>query len=113
MRAYSQSIIARQRPNVSTNYVISELVALLTARSLLTRPGILKFVNGIKQMPLLTLVHVDSALDAESWKLLEQRQDKDWSLVDTASFVIMRQFGMKEAFTSDHHFSQAGFLRVP
>jgi predicted nucleic acid-binding protein len=33
--------------------------------------------------------------------------------VDAASFVLMQQFGMSEAFTTDHHFSQAGFIRVP
>jgi predicted nucleic acid-binding protein len=35
-----------------------------------------------------------------------------WSLVDCASFVVMRQQGIVEALTTDHHFEQAGFVRL-
>lgn len=45
--------------------------------------------------------------------MLEQYTDKEWSLVDAASFVVMRRLGITEAFTTDHHFEQAGFIRVP
>jgi predicted nucleic acid-binding protein len=41
--------------------------------------------------------------------LLTQRQDKDWSLVDCASFIIMQRRGITETLTTDHHFEQAGF----
>jgi predicted nucleic acid-binding protein len=37
------------------------------------------------------------------------RADKDWSVTDCVSFVVMEQHGMKEALTADHHFAQAGF----
>ena len=39
--------------------------------------------------------------------------DKDWSLVDAASFIVMRPLGITEVLTTDHHFSQAGFVRLP
>lgn len=45
--------------------------------------------------------------------MLERMTDKEWSLVDAASFIVMRRLGITEAFTSDQHFIQAGFLRVP
>lgn len=35
--------------------------------------------------------------------------DKDWSLTDCISFVVMEQHGISEALTADHHFEQAGF----
>jgi len=35
--------------------------------------------------------------------------DKDWGLTDIASFLIMQNEGITEAFTGDHHFSQFGF----
>ena len=79
MEAFYKRTIAVRREFVTTNYVLSELIALLTARSRAPR----------------------------------RQDDKDWSLVDAVSFVIMRQLGLREAFTSDHHFSQAGFVRVP
>lgn len=41
--------------------------------------------------------------------LYRQRADKDWSLTDCISFVVMRQYGLADALTCDHHFEQAGF----
>lgn len=34
------------------------------------------------------------------------------SLVDCSSFVLMRQKDLIEALTNDHHFEQAGFIRL-
>ena len=39
----------------------------------------------------------------------QQRDDKEWSLTDCISFVVMTREGIKEALTGDHHFKQAGF----
>lgn len=38
-----------------------------------------------------------------------RRPDKPWSLTDCISFVVMREEGLSEALTTDHHFEQAGF----
>jgi uncharacterized protein len=38
-----------------------------------------------------------------------QRPDKEWSLTDCISFVVMEERGLTEALTTDHHFKQAGF----
>lgn len=57
-------------------------------------------------------VFVDPALDAAGWALLKSRPDKEWSLVDAASFIVMQERGIIEALTTDHHFEQAGFVRL-
>src|SRR5262249_19727166 len=36
-------------------------------------------------------------------------RDKEWSLTDCASFVIMDQKNITDALTSDHHFEQRGY----
>jgi predicted nucleic acid-binding protein len=41
--------------------------------------------------------------------LFAARPDKDWSLVDCISFVVMKQRRLKDALTTDRHFEQAGF----
>jgi uncharacterized protein len=37
------------------------------------------------------------------------RPDKEWSLTDCISFVVMNERGIGDALTNDHHFEQAGF----
>lgn len=113
METFYKRSVASGRPLVTTNDVMAELVALLTARSHASRVQLLSLVARIRQMPRVRIVHIDPELDAAAWSLLEQYNDKTWSLVDAASFVVMRRLAISEAFTSDHHFSQAGFIRVP
>jgi predicted nucleic acid-binding protein len=100
------------RTLVTTNYVVAELVALLTNPLRIPRPMIVTFIEGLKASPFVEVVHVELVLDQEAWKLLRSRQDKEWSLVDCASFVIMQRRGILEALTSDHHYEQAEFVRL-
>jgi hypothetical protein len=46
------------------------------------------------------------------WRLYEERPDKEWGVVDCISFVLMEELGLTEALTADHHFEQAGFLKL-
>lgn len=110
---YYRQLIAQKRPLLTTNYVLSELVALLTTKSRFARPQILTILQRIKTINQLEIIHIDEPTDAAAWDLLQQYTDKDWSLVDAASFVVMRQRAISEAFTTDHHFTQAGFVRAP
>jgi uncharacterized protein len=41
-------------------------------------------------------------------ELYRDRPDKNWSLTDCLSFVVMERRGLKEALTTDHDFEQAG-----
>lgn len=100
------------RKFITTNYILTELVALLTSPLRIPPPTIIAFINSLKTSPHIEIVHVDASLDEQAWQLLSQRQDKEWSLVDCASFVIMRQRNILEAFTTDEHFEQAGFVRL-
>jgi len=45
-------------------------------------------------------------------ELYRQRSDKDWSLTDCISFVVMADEKITEALTGDRHFEQAGFYAL-
>lgn len=48
--------------------------------------------------------------NSAAWELFVRHRDKEWSLTDCVSFVIMRQRGLVNAFAHDIHFEQAGFV---
>ena len=108
-----QHMVKQHRRLVTTNYIITELVALLSSRYHLPRQQVIIAVNAIKNDNAVELLHIDRSIDREAWKLLEARPDKVWSLVDASSFVIIKRFNIRHALTTDHHFTQAGFLRLP
>ncbi|HEX6123064.1 MAG TPA: PIN domain-containing protein [Ktedonobacterales bacterium] len=112
-RTVYQQAIAQTRGIVTSNYIIAELAALLQSHTRLPRAEIVAFIDVLKSSPHIETIYIDPALDAEAWALYKARLDKTWSLVDASSFVIMRQYGMMEALTTDHHFEQAGFIRLP
>jgi uncharacterized protein len=97
---------------ITTSYILVELVALLTSPLRISRASVIHFIDGLKSSPFVEVIHVDLALDGEAWKLLRSRQDKEWSLVDCVSFVLMQRRASIEALTTDHHFEQAGFVRL-
>ena len=41
--------------------------------------------------------------------LYRGRADRNWSLTDCLSFLVMERRGLAEALTTDHDFEQAGF----
>jgi predicted nucleic acid-binding protein len=57
----------------------------------------------------LVIVPPDTELFESGLELYEKRPDKDWSLTDCISFVVMKREGIVDALTGDHHFEQGGF----
>lgn len=55
------------------------------------------------------LIFVNQALLRRALEMYERHQDKSWGLVDCASFIVMADASITEAFTSDRHFEQAGY----
>lgn len=107
--ALVRSMVTSNRLLVTTNYIVAELVPLLTSHYHLPRQDVINAINVIKTNPSVKIVHIDHDLDKEAWELLEKYHDKEWSLVDASSFLIMRHFNMTSVLTGDHHFEQVGF----
>jgi uncharacterized protein len=92
---------------VVTDYVLVELGNVLS--SLRYRVGLPAFIRRIRSEPTSEVVPASDALLEKGLALFEQRPDKEWSLTDCISFVVMREHGLTDAMTSDRHFEQAGF----
>ena len=97
---------------VTTNYVLAELTALLTSPLRMPRYQQIQLLADLRGASWVEIVHIDAMLDQAAWQLWESRLDKDWSLVDCASFLVMQQRSLTEALTTDHHFEQAGLVRL-
>ena len=67
-------------------------------------------MESLKASPNVEIIHIDAALDRQSWEFFKQRDDMEWTLVDCSSFVLMQERNLTEAFTTDHHFEQAGYI---
>jgi uncharacterized protein len=99
------------RSRLTHGCVLAEFVALAHARGL-PRTEALAFVADLQDSPEVTVIYVDELLHREALNLLQERADKAWSLCDAVSVVLMQEYGLSEALTTDHHFEQAGFARL-
>ncbi len=107
----AQTLFEAAGAKLTHSYVLAELVALSLARGL-PRPKTLAFVRALLGHPEVEVVWVSAGLNEEAMKLLDVRTDKDYSLCDAVSFILMKQRGLREALTTDHHFEQEGFVRL-
>ena len=96
-------------------FVISDTV-ILEACSLLAgtkaRKHIVAFVNEITINKHYTILHTDADLFRRAFQLYEEYDDKEWSLVDCTSFLIMKKEKIRFALTADSHFEQFGYIAV-
>ena len=92
---------------VTTEFILLELGNACAKAA--DHADFLSLVEGLRASPRVHTVPLATELLDAGLKLLRQRPDKDWSLTDCISFVVMERNGLREALTGDHHFEQAGF----
>ena len=96
-----------RRPAVLTEFVLLEIAnAMSAARS---RNSFIELWTLLRADSTVGVVPVSSDLLQAGYELYVCRQDKDWSLTDCISFVVMQRRGLTDALTADRHFEQAGF----
>ena len=95
---------------VTTEFVLLEVANAFCA--LAWRGKAVKLINGLRSLPNLKIIEADSSLLSDRWNLYCSRLDKEWSLTDCVSIAVMQAEQINQAFTSDHHFEQAGFIKL-
>jgi len=110
-RQHWQSIVQALPPLVTTSYIFDEVVTYFNTRGYHAKA--VQVGNDLLVSPSVQLVHVDEALFQQGWAYFQEHQDKDYSLTDCVSFIVMRKLGVNTALTFDKHFVQAGFNKEP
>lgn len=72
----------------------------------------LALVEGMRASSRITVIPLGPELLNRGLALMARRPDKNWSLTDCISFVLMEERDLKEALTGDQHFEQAGFTAL-
>jgi uncharacterized protein len=90
-----------------TDFILLELGNTLSSAG--QRELFSKLVPHLRTHPHVHVVPASRDLFDEGIAIFSHRGDKEWSLTDCTSFVVMRKEGLQNALTTDHHFEQAGF----
>ncbi len=97
----------RNRRFLTTEYVVDETVTVLLVRH--SHAAAADFLETIERSEALRLEWIDPARFHSASVWFRKHSDKEWSFTDCVSFVVMRELRIRDAFTTDHHFRQAGF----
>lgn len=95
---------------VTTQAVLMEVGAALARTPL--RQLAQSILTAAQHDPALEVLACDAALYEQALALFLAHPDKDWSMTDCASFVVMGERGLTHALCADHHFEQAGFVAL-
>lgn len=95
---------------VKTEMVLSELLAALSRQAV--RLIAVRGVDSIRQNPNVEVVPHTSLQFEGAYARYRSHADKEWSLMDCASFELMAMRGPFEALARDVHFEQAGFVAL-
>jgi predicted nucleic acid-binding protein len=106
-----QGIVTALPRLVTTSYVFDEVVTLFNSRG--QHAKAIQVGNNLLQSPSVQFIHVETALFYAGWAYFQRHQDKDYSLTNCISFIVMQQLDIRRAFAFDQHFVQAGFIKEP
>jgi predicted nucleic acid-binding protein len=93
---------------VTTTWVLTELGNTL-AKKATNRGLFLSLLGDLRNDQRVRIVAAGQDLFDRGIALYAPRLDKQWSVTDCISFVVMQDEGITDALTADHHFEQAGF----
>jgi uncharacterized protein len=92
---------------LTTTWVLTEVADALSQP--MFRSTVVELIEALRRDPLVTVVPANQELFDRGLDLYAHRSDKNWSLTDCISCVVMQQYDLVDVLTSDHHFEQMGF----
>ena len=95
---------------VTTEWVLTEVANGLSGSP--HRREAARLIATLPRLPNVIVIQSHPELFQLGTRLYGDRPDKEWSLTDYISFVVMRDEEVAEALTHDRHFKQAGFTPI-
>ena len=105
--AWHQLVIRARSSIVTTEAVLLEWLNALSDVS--TRRIAAESYLRVRADARIEVAPLQPELMDSAIQLYRGRPDKNWSLTDCLSFLVMERHGVAEALTTDHDFEQAGF----
>jgi predicted nucleic acid-binding protein len=92
---------------ITTNAILLEFGNAFSTIHL--KPFAIKLINAIMQSKRWKSIEIDQSIMNRGIELFSQMIDKEWGLVDCCSMVVAKDMSIRNIFSTDHHFEQAGF----
>ncbi len=92
----------------TSDYCIDETITTILARGNHKQSVIAG--QAIITSKIIELVFVSAEYFQSAWTLYRKYSDKRFSFTDVTTFVIMKNLGIRKAFSFDMGFSQAGIM---
>lgn len=96
----------------TTEMVLVEVANMFGKEGEVFRALVRQTIASLRENPNVTIEPQTSTLFREALDFYAAHRDKQWSLTDCASFLVMKQEGIAETLAHDHHFEQAGFVAL-
>lgn len=97
-------------PLITTSYIFSETVTLLRYR--MGHQQAADFGERLFSSRSILMHRPLEEDELLAWEFFKKHSDKQYSFTDCLSFILMRKFKLREAFSFDRHFEQAGFKTI-
>ena len=104
------ALAGKHRRFPTTEYIVDETVTLLLVRH--SHAAAVDFLDTIERSESLHLEWIGPERFHAAGALFRKHADKEWPFTDCVSFATMRELHVRDAFTTDHHFKQAGFVSL-
>jgi hypothetical protein len=95
---------------LTSDWVLMEVADALAESE--SRSRVRDFILHLRQSAACEIVPATRELLDRALELYHRHADKEWTLTDCVSFVIMRERKVANALTGDKHFEQAGFVAL-
>lgn len=109
-----------QKAEILSSQIEKEAIPLITTRAVILeignalaklryRAAAIELLDSLEEDTNVEIIPLSEELYSQAMELYRQRPDKEWGITDCISFVVMQDYGVTDALTTDEHFNQAGF----